>query len=189
MAAGLGSAVTFIKKLTASGSANLTFVNGSSNVTLDGTYKLYMFVFNNIHPATDDKNFTVNFRDGGSNYDAPKITSYFHATHAEGDGSESLSYITGHDLNTGATGAQILAEGISNDADHGANGYLYLYNPGSTVMQKQITARSVNTRHSNIVADCFIGGNIEVTAAVDGVQFAMSSGNIDSGTISLFGIG
>ena len=33
--------LTFIKKLTASSSANLTFVDGSSNVVLDSTYKEY----------------------------------------------------------------------------------------------------------------------------------------------------
>ena len=34
----------------------------------------------------------------------------------------------------------------------------------------------------------FTGGYCNVTAAIDGVQFAMSSGNIDAGTIKLYGI-
>ena len=60
-------AMTFIKKLTASSSANLAFVNGSSNVVLDSTYKEYVFTFNNIHPETDSKKFRINFStDGGS---------------------------------------------------------------------------------------------------------------------------
>ena len=33
-----------------------------------------------------------------------------------------------------------------------------------------------------------VGGYCNVTAAIDGVQFAMSSGNIDAGTIKLYGI-
>ena len=46
-ATAFGSAVTslgsmvFIKKLTASSSATLSFVNGSSSVVLDNTYKEY----------------------------------------------------------------------------------------------------------------------------------------------------
>ena len=44
---GLGS-MTFIKKLTASSSATLSFVNGSSDVVLDSTYKEYLFTFNTI---------------------------------------------------------------------------------------------------------------------------------------------
>ena len=39
---------TFIKKITASSSANVSFVNGSSDVVLDNTYKEYLFTFNNI---------------------------------------------------------------------------------------------------------------------------------------------
>jgi hypothetical protein len=42
----------FIKKLTASSSATLSFVDGTDGVVLDDTYKEYVFTFNNIHPAT-----------------------------------------------------------------------------------------------------------------------------------------
>ena len=42
----------FIKKLTASSSGTLSFVDGSSDVVLDSTYKEYLFTFNNLHPAT-----------------------------------------------------------------------------------------------------------------------------------------
>ena len=42
--------MVFIKKLTASSSSTLSFVDGSSDVVLDDTYKEYLFTFNNIHP-------------------------------------------------------------------------------------------------------------------------------------------
>ena len=180
-------AMTLIKTLTASSSANLSFVNGASSVVLDGTYKQYVFKFYNIHPQTDDKNFTVNFRDGATNYDATKTSTYFHETHAEGNGSESAAYVTGHDLAQG-TGAQILSEGISNDADHGSSGELTLFDPANTTFVKHFICRSNGTRHSNISSDVFVDGYCNVTAAIDAVQFAMSSGNIDSGTIKMYGI-
>ena len=41
----LGSMV-LIKKLTASSSSTLSFVNGTSDVVLDSTYKEYFFTFN-----------------------------------------------------------------------------------------------------------------------------------------------
>ena len=34
----------------------------------------------------------------------------------------------------------------------------------------------------------YTAGYCNVTAAIDGVQFAMSSGNIDAGTFKLYGI-
>ena len=43
--------MVFIKKLTASSSSTISFVNGSSDVVLDSTYKEYLFTFKNIHPT------------------------------------------------------------------------------------------------------------------------------------------
>jgi len=48
-----GGAMTFIKKLTASSSSTLSFVDGSSSVVLDNTYKEYLFIFKDIHPGTN----------------------------------------------------------------------------------------------------------------------------------------
>ena len=53
-----GGAMTFIKKLTASSSSTLSFVDGASDVVLDNTYKEYIFIFNNIHPQTDGQKLT-----------------------------------------------------------------------------------------------------------------------------------
>ena len=66
----------FIKKLTASSSATLSFVDGSDGVVLDDTYKEYVFTFNNIHPATDSCFFILRYSDGGSNYNVTKTTSF-----------------------------------------------------------------------------------------------------------------
>ena len=49
MASGFGGSMVFIKKLTASSSANLTFVDGASSVVLDNTYKEYVFTFKMDH--------------------------------------------------------------------------------------------------------------------------------------------
>ena len=78
--------MAFIKKLTASSSATLSFVDGSSDVVLDNTYKEYLFTFNNIHPSgtADDINFVFNGSiDSGSNYNVTKTTTFFNALHAE----------------------------------------------------------------------------------------------------------
>jgi len=41
--------ITLIKTLTASSSSNLQFINGSSDVVLDGTYPVYLFKFISLH--------------------------------------------------------------------------------------------------------------------------------------------
>ena len=95
---GAAKALTHIKTLTASSDSTLDFVDGSSDVVLDSTYPIYLFKFINIHPASNDVNFNVNFRDGGSSYDATKTTTNFHGYHGEGAGDSSFGYSTGQDL-------------------------------------------------------------------------------------------
>ena len=51
---------TLIKTLTASSSATLSFVDGSSDVVLDGTYDEYVFKFINIHPSDASTRFSFN---------------------------------------------------------------------------------------------------------------------------------
>ena len=73
----------------ASGDMNLITTNTISSAVassaftsnIDSTYDTYMFKFINIHPATNNVDFEVNFRDGGSNFDATKTTTSFLAYH------------------------------------------------------------------------------------------------------------
>ena len=128
-------AMTLIKKLTASSSGTLSFVNGSSNVVLDSTYKEYMFTFNNIHPSAQSS-FRVGFRDGGTDYDAPKATTNFNAQHNEADTSTNIGYEGTYDQ-ANATGFLTLdQEGVGTDNDASLSGILHLYDPASTTFVK-----------------------------------------------------
>jgi hypothetical protein len=81
--------MTLISSQTASGSASISFTSG-----IDSTYPIYKFEFINIHPANDSANFEVNFRDGGTNYDAVKTTTAFFAFHQEVMIVQTLTYAT-----------------------------------------------------------------------------------------------
>ena len=43
-------------------------------------------------------------------------------------------------------------------------------------------------RSDNGTGTDFIGGYFNTTSAIDAIQFKMASGNIDAGTITLYGI-
>ena len=105
LAAGLGGSMTFIKKLTASTSATLSFVDGASSVVLDNTYNSYLFTFNNIHPSVDGEKcgFQGNAA-GGSGYNETITSTFFHAAANEG-GTDAgpLEYEAGYDLAQGTT--------------------------------------------------------------------------------------
>jgi len=183
---GLGS-MTFIKKLTASSSATLSFVDGSSSVVLDNTYKEYLFTFNNIHPATNDVLLTMNMSiDSGSNYNVTKTTTFFHAYNAE-DGSEgTMQYDANMDLAQSTDFAKI-SQGASNGSDMGVSGTLQLFNPSSTTFVKHYISRMSHEIH-NYARDVYSAGYGNTTSAVDAIQFKFSSGNIDAGDICLYGI-
>ena len=113
---GTAKSLTHIKTLTASSDSTLSFVNGSSDVVLDSTYPIYIFKFINMHPASDNSTFEVNFRDGGSDYDATKTTTFFWAYHDEGDSETTRAYVTSRDLDQ-ATGFTDLSGSIGNGND------------------------------------------------------------------------
>ena len=178
----------FIKKQTASSSATISFVNGSSDVVLDNTYKEYLFTFNNIHPQTNVKSLMVNFSDDTSShsYDLTKTTSEFYAYHLESGSGQNLLYLADADL-AQSTAAQEIIREIGNGNDDSGSGYMHLFNPSSTTYVKHFIART-NVTQPSLSEDVYVAGYVNTTAAVTAVQFSMNSGNIDAGDICLYGI-
>ena len=178
----------FIKKQTASSSSTISFVDGTSDVVLDDTYKEYLFTFKNIHPSADDGLFQMNVSiDSGSNYNVAKTTTHFRAYHFESDAS-GLGYQAGDDLAQG-TGVQVLINSeMGNDNDQNCGGYLHLFNPSSTTFVKHFISNINYTTANDTSTQCFVAGYANTTSAVDAIQFSMSSGNIDAGDICLYGI-
>ena len=183
-----GGSMTFIKKLTASSSATLSFVDGTDGVVLDDTYKEYVFTWKDIHPATDGASFQFNMSiDSGSNYNVTKTTTYFTAYNYESGGSPALTYATNVDL-AQSTAFQNVNSGVGSDNDQCAVGTLHLFNPSSTTFVKNFLNCGNTYESSDLSSNVFVAGYGNTTSAVDAVQFKMSSGNIDAGDICLYGI-
>ena len=182
-----GGNMVLIKEVTASSSANVTFAHGTSDVVLDSTYPIYLFKYINCHPANDDVNFQVNFRDGSTAYDAVKTTATVNTHHDEADTNTDLSYSGSFDL-AQSTGVQFLAEATGNGNDECVSGELTLFNPSSTTFVTHFISQTNNYYKDNFMMKFFVTGYCNVTAAIDGVQFTFESGNIDAGTFKLYGI-
>ena len=190
LATAASGAMTLIKSQTASSSANVNFVNGASDVVLDGTYNNYCFKFINIHPATADAIFQFNVSDDTSShaYNIAKTSTTFTAHHFKDGSQTSLTYQTDYHL-AQATGAQYLTGGgINNNNDDAASGELCLFSPSDTTFAKHFMARANFTSSNPYSRDAYTVGYINTTAAITAVQFNMSSGNIDNGIIKLYGI-
>jgi len=185
---GLGNLALIKTTTLASAAASISFVDGASDVVLDSTYKEYIFFWSNFHPATDDQNLFFNMSvDTGSNYNVTKTTNYFRANHNENNNAASINYRTGEDL-AQATGYQKLTLGTNNDNDSGSSGYLHLFDPSSTTFVKHFIARVSDAYGEPSNNDTFIAGYGNTTSAVDAIDFKFGSGNIDAGSISLYGV-
>ena len=185
---GAAKSLTHIKTLTASSSSTLSFVNGSSDVVFDNTYPIYVIKFINIHPATDQPTFQFNLSaDGGSNYNVTKTSSFFRAHHNEGDTETILGYDTSLDL-AQSTGNQIMTSAVGGDNDQCMNGTLFIFNPSSTTFVKHFIGHSVIAEGSDFMRDDYYAGYGNTTSAINAISFQMSSGNIETGTIKLYGL-
>ena len=186
---GAAKALTHIKTLTASSSSTLSFVDGSSDVVLDSTYPIYVFKFINIHPATDNVKFGINFStDSGSNYNTTKTTIQApRAIHSEGGADGQVGSNTAEDLAQG-TGDHYLHPNLGSGNDECSSGYLHLFNPSSTTFVKHFIASYQGYSSDNYSQVYHTAGYNNTTSAIDAVRFQFTSGNIDAGTIKLYGL-
>ena len=177
---GLGDLV-FISRSTASSSASVSITSG-----IDSTYKEYIFVFNNIHPASGS-HFTFQGDTGtNTNYNQTITSSFFQAEFSEAGSNAALGYQSSSDQAQG-TSFQRIFSSVSTSADDSGSGYLHLFNPASTTFTKHFMATSNNVA-SAYTQNSFAAGYFNTTSAITRVQFKMSSGNIDSGTIDMYGV-
>jgi len=168
---------------TASGSSSISFTSG-----IDSTYDVYYFEFINIHPQNDVIQFQFNLStDNGSNYNVTKTTTLVRSLHNEADNATDVSYEGTFDL-AQSTSDQPLNFQIGNANDEANNGTLYLFNPSSSTYVKHFISDISNSWYGEGNLRTLVAGYGNTTSAVNAIIFRMSSGNIDAGTIKMYGI-
>ena len=175
-------AMTLISTTTASSDSTISITSG-----IDSTYPIYLLKFINVHPSANGEKFQVNFRDGSTAYDATKTTTAFESYQNEAGSSAALTYQTGNDL-AQSTGAQQISDGQGNENDESCCGQLFLFSPSSTTYVKHFLIEANMYNGGDFSVQDFVAGYCNTTSAIDGVQFSMTSGNIDAGTFKLYGI-
>jgi len=181
--ASAGGNLVKLSASTASSSATISFTSG-----IDSTYKEYLFLFNSIHPATDSAN--VQFQgsiNGGSAYGVNITSSYFQA---QANATETaLEYDGGQDLAQSTNFQTILGKEVGNGNDESASGMLRLFDPSNTTFVKTFFSLIGNCQDTEAMSrEGFTGGYFNTTSAINAVQFKMSSGNMDAGTITMYGV-
>ena len=174
--------MVFISKATASASASIEFTSG-----IDSTYKEYVFYFHSIHPQTDSVIFEFQGNASGeTGYNETITSTAFFYQHNEIGTDAEVNYGIASDQAQG-TAFQEIAREIGNGADECLSGYLQLFNPSSTYVKHFMSTVNYYDK-ANYSKGVKTAGYFNTINAIDQIQFKMSSGNIDSGDILLFGI-
>ena len=83
---------------------------------------------------------------------------------------------------------QRITDNVGNGNDECCSGLFRLYSPSSTTFVKHFMGVSNTYQNSDYSVNAFVGGYANTTSAIDGVQFKFASGEIQGGTIQMFGI-
>jgi len=168
----IGGGLEFISSTDVSNAATASFTGFDSS-----KYDSYVFTLGNILPQTDNQLLQALLSvDDGSNYL-----------------SASDSYVKGIDIAASAGDAAYIPlgyRGIGNATNEGINGEYSLICPHLNTTT-YVTGFGLYTR-SNAALGSLVGGDYalgktKAATIVDGIQFKFASGNIVSGTITMYG--
>lgn len=183
-----GTSTTLVPTVSQQGYVKISSVTASNDATveftgLSSTYSAYKIIISNLVPATDVVNFNMRTStDNGSTYD---------------NGASDYSWATRYTQHTSAGDNSFSADDADSQittmtnlgSDTNENGAIEitLYNPSNTGYTHATWAGTAILL--NGTGYSFNGSGARLSAAdVDAIQFLMSSGNIESGIFTLYGI-
>ena len=153
---------------------------------INSDFDEYKFVLN-IHPETD--NVVLKWQcnaAGQTGFNESFVSTALRTYHQEDGSGGGLDYRTGEDQ-VGTSG-DYMADGQGGDADQNVASVLTLYQPWSTTFVKHFQVRTSVMMSSDGIKDELHAGYVNTTSAIDQVKIYFSSGNIDAGTITMYGL-
>jgi len=171
-----GGATEFIATIDLSSTATAAFTGFDS-----GSYDDYVFKFLNVILATDSQYLEVHTSsNGGASYDTGSNYDYRYM-------QLSATSISGWQ---GNTQTRLLMAGAIANIEGGLSGTLNVH--GAHLAQRTYTTSHVSAAYAGAVHHLlaqYVGGGRHRTAAdVDAIRFRSSSGNMASGTITMYGM-
>ena len=171
----IGGGLEFISSLDASSSATLSFTGFDSS-----KYDSYKFTFANILPATDDAYLHALLSvDSGSNYLTASDSYTINAT-SEASAGDSAFIGIGN-------------LGVSNVDGGGGSGGLEIFGPHLNKRTFIVPTNGLNNKTDETLRGFGFayndgGGQTKANTVVNAIRFLFSSGNIASGTITMYGL-
>jgi len=164
---------------------NVASTNDTSSFT--STYKNYMITFENVCPATQSSFLQMTFATSGSNFITGSYLSLVNMLSPQIIDTYTTALIL--------TGIRATTGMIATTA-YGFGGFIKLFNPAGTVARKQIVGEGTYiaaTAAGGIGTASLFGVTINGlfdgnSNAVTGVNFSFNTGNIQTGTIKIYGM-
>ena len=173
--------LTHIKTLTASDSSSLDFNNGSSGVTLDSTFNRYLFYID-IQMASDNVQLQLLYSTNAG-------TSYLDQNYQYAMSGRHTGGSTQGRNNSNDSQIELFPDTIGAQTDEMFGLTLSLSNPDFTDTHKTTFWHGGGyTADGNLCGYVGGGTNYSSTDAVTGLRFKASSGNLERGTIAMFGV-
>ena len=176
---GSAGGLVFISGTTISNVASVAFTG------IDSTYDTYVFMLNNIVPASDGVHLKMRTStDGGSSFDN---------TSGDYDYRSAAINDSGTFESTGSTssGTMTLSQGTSNlgsASGESVSSIVYLFQPSNSSLFTTMSYTGTAIYSNGSMRPQFGSGARMAAEDVDAVQFFMNSGNLESGVISMYGV-
>lgn len=179
-----GSSITLLQSETASSSSTVDMLTGWD----DSIYAYYIFTYQNVRPSSDGRDllarFTVN---GGSSY---LSSNYEWVVETMNSSTGSKTITADYPIFLSNPSTFRIASSIGNDSSEGISGRSNYFPSSNTSSTKYGSIVHDNTyvNSSGIMIRNF-GSAINTTSSiVNGIRFAMSSGNIATGIFKMYGV-
>ena len=189
--ASIANVTAYNASIATGGMVLVSSATASASATIDftlGDYKEYQFYYVNIHPASNSSEFQFQCSiDSGSTYGVTLTSTYFRSYHIETDAYTGFGYASTYDL-AQSTAFQQLSRDTANASDSNTCGIMNLFNPSSTVYVKHFTASYMASDTDPGSENGHTAGYFNTTSALTNIRFKFDTGNVDDGTILMYGI-
>ena len=160
---------------TASSSADLSFTS-----LITSNWTTYYVLIRNLLPATDGTTLNMTFsNDNGSSY----LSANYKYTRFQYPSTGTTAAVG----STSAANCELLTL-ASNGASAGISGGMYFYNLTSASVPPYYHGQLVHYNNASASVNVQVGGMNTDTTGINALKWAFSSGNIASGTITLYGV-
>jgi hypothetical protein len=170
---------TLLQTQTASSSASIAF----TSTYITNTYENYAVIMSNVVPATTGVSFSMTVStNNGSGYLNTGYNANAGVCSSAGGSINSTNSTTAIPFNYSGNL-------LKNTAGVGLSGVMYLTNWTSGSNTPQVAGNGQYLENSSgVLVLALWGGTAPASSAINNIKFAMSSGNISTGTFSLYGI-